>query len=157
MSQSVVEKTKYINLLVTAIVVKDDKFLMIREAKEHVYGQWNFPGGKIDWHEELNQAVKREALEETGYNIELDDLLGVYYVAIDNYKGMTIRFIYWAHISDEIQHPLAKDVLLAEWKTKTEIKELLETKKLRSQMSERIAKAVLEDIHFPASIVYELF
>ena len=40
--------------------------------------QWTLPGGGIDFGEHPKAAVKREVLEETGFYVEVDDLLFVH-------------------------------------------------------------------------------
>lgn len=39
---------------------------------------WGFPGGHIERGEKVKDALKREVKEETGYQIEVNQLLGVY-------------------------------------------------------------------------------
>jgi 8-oxo-dGTP diphosphatase len=39
---------------------------------------WALPGGFVDYGESVEQAARREALEETGLRVELVALLGVY-------------------------------------------------------------------------------
>src|SRR4051794_21399768 len=40
-------------------------------------GSWEFPGGKVDFGEKLEDAIRREFAEEYGMVIAVDDLLGV--------------------------------------------------------------------------------
>ena len=49
-----------------AIVVKDDRVLLVRRAHAPDAGLWGFPGGKISWGETVEAAAERELLEETG-------------------------------------------------------------------------------------------
>lgn len=64
--------------IVDAIIVNDDKFLLIEEGKPSRKGLFNLPGGHVEAHETLFDAAIREAKEETGYDIELTGLVGVY-------------------------------------------------------------------------------
>ena len=31
-----------------SLIVRDNKILMVQEAKKSCYGQWNFPAGHVD-------------------------------------------------------------------------------------------------------------
>ena len=42
------------------------------------YGLWGLPGGGVDVGEAVEQAVKREVLEETGLEVRIKRLIGVY-------------------------------------------------------------------------------
>ena len=68
-------KTSLRHVTVNAIVIKDGKILM---GKRGTYngkpilesGKWALIGGFFDRDETLEQSVKREVLEETGWNID---------------------------------------------------------------------------------------
>lgn len=69
----------------TIIRVNDARRLvLVRRAIEPGYGRWVFPGGYVDRGEEVTLAAMREAREETGLDIRLDRLVGVY-----SYAGST--------------------------------------------------------------------
>ncbi|MDQ3953311.1 MAG: NUDIX hydrolase [Actinomycetota bacterium] len=77
---------------VGAIVVKDDRLLMIRRAKEPGAGLWSLPGGRIEHGEYLADALQREVAEETGLDVRVHDLVGIlevvgepHYVILDYY------------------------------------------------------------------------
>jgi 8-oxo-dGTP pyrophosphatase MutT (NUDIX family) len=71
---------------ITAIVVKDGKYLITRRAltKKRFPGQWVVPGGKLEtddykdlpkdsefyWHNVLERTLKREVKEEVGIDID---------------------------------------------------------------------------------------
>lgn len=64
-------------LAVGAIVRRPpDDILLIRRGREPAAGQWSLPGGKIEGHESLEEAVRREVLEETGLQVEAGQLVG---------------------------------------------------------------------------------
>lgn len=66
--------------LAVGTIIRDDanRVVLVRRAIEPGYGQWVFPGGYVDRGEEVQAAAVREALEETGLTIRLDDLLDIY-------------------------------------------------------------------------------
>jgi NADH pyrophosphatase NudC (nudix superfamily) len=51
---------------VGALVIKDDKMLLVRRAQEPGKGYWTNPGGYIEQLEMIHDTVKREVLEECG-------------------------------------------------------------------------------------------
>lgn len=56
--------------------VKNHKFLMIRHHRGINQGCINFPGGKKEPNETMEDCVKRETLEETGLIIENPEQVG---------------------------------------------------------------------------------
>jgi len=63
---------------VGAICRAGGKILMLRRAIEPAYGKWVFPGGYVDRGETLEDAARRETLEEIGATIRLTRLVNVY-------------------------------------------------------------------------------
>ena len=51
---------------------------MVRRSIEPGYGKWVFPGGYVDRGEMVEQAAAREMREESGIDIAVESLLGVY-------------------------------------------------------------------------------
>lgn len=68
---------------VTAIIIKDNKILLLKRNEEPFKGQWDLPGGFMQEKETPSEALKREVKEELGVdNIELTyikALPGTYY------------------------------------------------------------------------------
>lgn len=60
---------------VTAVVVSDETLLMIHKRDNDL---WAVPGGAIDVGESAADAARRETLEETGIDIAIDGLIGIY-------------------------------------------------------------------------------
>jgi 8-oxo-dGTP diphosphatase len=69
---------KKISLAVDAIIEKNGEVLFIRRKKGSFEESLSFPGGKVDAGEKVEDAVKREILEETNLKIKPTHILGVY-------------------------------------------------------------------------------
>jgi 8-oxo-dGTP diphosphatase len=62
----------------TIIRVADGRLVLVRRAIEPGYGLWVFPGGYVDRGEEVKTAAIREAREEAGLEVRIDNLVNVY-------------------------------------------------------------------------------
>lgn len=56
-------------------VFRDSKLLMVQEAAD---GGWTLPGGWADPGESPSENVRREVLEETGFEVRVRKLLAIY-------------------------------------------------------------------------------
>ena len=63
---------------VGAVIVHDNRVLLIRRGQPPLLGEWSLPGGVLECGETLRQATIREAREETGLAVEVGEMLGVY-------------------------------------------------------------------------------
>ena len=61
-------------ILVSSIVYCGDRILMCRRAQEPSRGTWTIPAGFMEEGETIEQAAARETKEETGVDIDPDDL-----------------------------------------------------------------------------------
>jgi ADP-ribose pyrophosphatase YjhB (NUDIX family) len=66
-------------------IVRDGKLLLTRREDFDV---WCLPGGSLDPGESLAQAARREAAEETGLQVTLTRLVGVYTRLSQNGRGI---------------------------------------------------------------------
>jgi 8-oxo-dGTP diphosphatase len=64
--------------IVDVLVIRDGKYLLVQESKPGREGRYNLPGGHVDGHETLFEAACREVAEESGYDVELTGLVGIY-------------------------------------------------------------------------------
>jgi ADP-ribose pyrophosphatase YjhB (NUDIX family) len=60
------------------IPVRDGRILLTRRAIEPALGLWTFPGGYVDWGEDVRAAARRETLEEVELSVDLGELVGIY-------------------------------------------------------------------------------
>jgi ADP-ribose pyrophosphatase YjhB (NUDIX family) len=73
----------------TAIVVRDGSFLALRRAQEPRQGLWDLPGGFCDGFEHPSDAAVREAREELGLGVRLDEFVGMW-VGTYEYQAETL-------------------------------------------------------------------
>ena len=62
----------------TCVIERRGKVLMIRRDTPVGRGLWSMPGGYIDRGEVVEEGAAREVFEETGLEVEIDGLVGVY-------------------------------------------------------------------------------
>ena len=63
---------------VGVLIEHEDKLVLIQRDRPPRPGEWALPSGFIEADESVEQAALREAMEETGLNLELIELFGVY-------------------------------------------------------------------------------
>jgi 8-oxo-dGTP diphosphatase len=83
-------------IAVDAIIIFDGKIVLIRRKNPPFQGQYALPGGFVDVGETVEQAVIREAKEETGLDIEIVILVGVYSDPERDPRGHTVSIAYLA-------------------------------------------------------------
>ncbi len=59
-----------------AVVVDDERLLLVRRGHGPAAGTWSVPGGRIEPGETVQEAVVRELLEETGIEGVCGELIG---------------------------------------------------------------------------------
>jgi 8-oxo-dGTP diphosphatase len=75
-----------------ALVIRNGKVLLVRRTIEPFLGYWDIPGGFCEVDEHPTETAIREVREETGLEIELTGLLGLW---LDDYAGGATLNIYY--------------------------------------------------------------
>jgi ADP-ribose pyrophosphatase YjhB (NUDIX family) len=65
-----------VTLGVRSLVLDGDRLLLVRP---HGQGRWHLPGGSVNRNETLVEGALRETREETGCEVEIERLLGMYF------------------------------------------------------------------------------
>ncbi len=101
--------------------------LMVRRGNPPAQGKWSLPGGVVKTGEELENALKREMLEECGLEVEIDSLLSVSSRIVKNKDGkIQYHFILLDYFCKWIGGSLkaGSDASAIQWVTIDEIKSL---------------------------------
>ncbi|HZP63603.1 MAG TPA: NUDIX hydrolase [Terriglobales bacterium] len=75
---------------VGAIVIEGDRVLLVKRGHPPLLGAWSIPGGVLEVGETLREAAVREAMEETGLQVEPSTLLGVYDRVLRDHRQRTL-------------------------------------------------------------------
>ena len=89
------------------IEYKDGSIALVKRKNPPFKGQWSLPGGKLDGNETIEQTAIREAKEETGLDIKLTGILGVYSKPGRDPRGRYVSVVFRAEVLGG--EPLAGD------------------------------------------------
>ena len=78
---------------VGAVVIEDGKVLLIRRGQPPLEGRWTLPGGMVELGETLEDALRREVLEETGWTVRVGKQLALFDF-IEKDEDARIRYHY---------------------------------------------------------------
>lgn len=109
------------DVTVACIVPHDGRFLLIEEI---VRGEMvlNQPAGHLEPGESLHAAAQRETLEETAWDVELTDLVGVYQWTNPGTESHFLRFVFAARpLQHDPRRTLDQGIVRALWLTRDEI------------------------------------
>jgi 8-oxo-dGTP diphosphatase len=81
-------------LTVDAVLLKGREVMLIRRGREPHKGAWALPGGFVDVGERVEDAARRELLEETGLRGDIVDLLGVWSDPARDPRGHTVSVVF---------------------------------------------------------------
>lgn len=96
------------DLTVAALVEKDERFLIVEERSSGVL-VFTQPGGHIESGESPEDAAVRETLEETGCEIAINELLGVYLWIHPQTRQQYLRIVFVADLLRENASPRLDD------------------------------------------------
>lgn len=116
---------------------QNGQILMVQEGKEHVAGTWNFPGGQLEQDETLEGCAHREFKEETGYSIQIKNLVGIYLEKSHRTDKTVAVFMYRAELEEQTgEREMQEEILEQEFFKPEEIEELDLRKENREKMLE---------------------
>lgn len=142
------------HITVASIIEKDNRFLLVREHTSRGIAI-NQPAGHLEADEDLLGAARREALEETGWHVELHALVGLYLYQAPN--GVTYLRVCFAgkplHRDARLQ--LDEEIIEALWLTQEELAGLQEQH--RSPLVMQCLQDYLDGERHPLSMLKGIF
>jgi 8-oxo-dGTP diphosphatase len=133
------DKIMHPRLGTAAVIKKGEKILLGIRGKEPSKGKWILPGGGVKFLESLQSALKREILEETGLEIDIEKMIGVYEIITPPDQHRVIIY-WWANYRSGSVNP-SSDILDAKFFSKEEVHSIV----LKGDTTEIILR-VLKDI-----------
>jgi ADP-ribose pyrophosphatase YjhB (NUDIX family) len=90
-----------------AVVVDEEDRILLAHWNEGRRAAWTLPGGGLEPGEDPQRAARREVREETGYKVEIQELLGIHSRVIPASRRITdasvplhaLRIVYRARIT----------------------------------------------------------
>lgn len=134
-----------VEIIVGAIVIKDNKILMVRETKKDCYGKWAFPAGHMEENESILDGAKRETKEETGCDIKLKKVFPI----ISNNKNIVMIHFLADVIKETMEYDI-NEIIETKWIELEQLKKMKEDE-LRSYPVVNFIIQSLEEKH-----LYEL-
>ena len=66
---------------VTLLVDFDEQFAIVMDTQ---YGYWFLPGGGVEQNESIEEAARREAFEELGLEVRINQVIKAFYVTLNS-------------------------------------------------------------------------
>ncbi|MBP5979026.1 MAG: NUDIX domain-containing protein [Halomonas sp.] len=147
-------RTSAIRSTAACVIQRDNRFLLVEEAKGGPFTVFNQPAGHIESGEGPMAAILREVQEETAWRVTLSGYLGLY--VFHTGDGQTFHSHGFIAKPDAfLDTPLDTDIIATHWLTLTEIRALNAQQRLRSPLVlKRIEDAVSERC-YPLSVIQE--
>ena len=106
------------------MIFEGRNILLVERAKEPLKGYWSLPGGIVEAGEKLEDAIRREVLEETGLEIEPLAMFEIFERIMPDAEGRPeyhyVLMDYLCRVTGG-QLAAASDVSRAAWVTEQEL------------------------------------
>jgi len=99
---------------IDAVILDNEKVLLIQRGVEPNKGYWGTPGGYVDWDESTKETVAREVKEETNLDVIKTKLVGVY-SSPSRHPKQVINLLYAVKIENKSQLNVGDDASDAKW------------------------------------------
>lgn len=102
-------EAKLRHVVVDAILEREGQILLVKRAEFlNEAGKWALPGGYLDRDETLAEAVVREALEETGYQVSQPKPFAVRDQAARGDDRQNVSHVFVCQVGERVAEPDAE-------------------------------------------------
>jgi 8-oxo-dGTP diphosphatase len=134
------------------LIADDSRYLLVRESKYSARARYNLPAGKPEPGETLVEAAAREAREETGLEVAVDSLVGLYHCPRTSEGFGVVNFVFSSRrimgdVRTSPQHPEVR------YFSRAEINDLAAKRLIRGTHIERAIDDYEDGKRLPLSIV----
>ncbi|MFZ5966222.1 MAG: NUDIX domain-containing protein [Bacillota bacterium] len=142
-------------IVVSCVILNNNKVLMVQEGKNHIYGLWNLPSGRLENNEKIVDAVIREVEEETGYKVTVSGLTGIYnFFSETNTQVILFNFI-GEVVGGDLQYD-HEEIINVKWLSMEEISELKDDELRNCRLIRNIINDVRDKCIVPLDIINDL-
>lgn len=138
-------------IIVGGIIEKDNKILMVKEAKQKCYGKWNIPAGHLEDGETIFEGAIREVFEETGCKVKLKNVLPIINKELDNNTFLLITFT--AELLEEHISFNNEEILEVKWISKAELKNMTSENLRDEKLIKNTLRMFEENEVYPLDII----
>jgi 8-oxo-dGTP pyrophosphatase MutT (NUDIX family) len=122
------------------------RVLIVQEQKPDCYGKWNLPGGHVELAEPPPLGARRETREETGLDLPVRGLLGIYQGPV------SLRFVFLADSTHQKPQP-GDEILAVRFASPDEILAMAD----KQLQSPEMFRAILRDLCAAQTYPLDLF
>lgn len=105
--------------VVIGIVEKQGKILLVKRERGDFVGLWAIPGGKVEECEHIDDAAKREMLEEIGIDMKFKEMLGIATEIMHDKNSTSLLYI--CHLTMDNEDEIKNAEFKYKWFSKDEI------------------------------------
>lgn len=116
--------TSKIFVTVDIVLLKSNSILLIKRLKEPYKDCWALPGGFVEENEDLEEAAKRELLEETSIKINSLEQIGAFGKPFRDPRHHTVSIAFYGETDEHTMAIAADDAKEAYWFPLNELPDL---------------------------------